>query len=138
MTSVGSPFAQSVTKSFTVIAASATSFNQEDFGTWLTAYPNLVTKKGNNYIVSGDFNTTVSNLANTGTGPSVNTTLKDFGQEIRIGNAQESSLLVFRLVQLPGTAGNNGYNDPKTSYVMTQNNASDVAGAAYKVYVARV
>lgn len=138
-------FAQRPSRSF-MVTATGKLFKLSDITGWATSNAANVTQLGNSYVVnSGNFGTVVgvtTPLAPTGTTPVVNTTLKDMGTTIRIGNQNEQSLIVLRKVQLPGLSGDNGTPvlPASTGYVVIENNASldtFTTPANFSVYVAR-
>jgi hypothetical protein len=155
MTSVNSFVAQRVTPSFTVTSTAAPALvTLAQVYAWYDRNKANVSKLGNTYVMSAA-NFTASSAAilndltfNGSTFNVVGTTLKDFGEVIRIGTPTAADLIVLRRVQIPGLAENNGSpangsytavgDATGTGYVVVQNN-SDVAGASSKflVYVAR-
>ena len=149
-------YAKRLTRSF--VATQTTTgmelFLTSDFQTWFSANQENVTQIGTKYIVNPtntkSFSVIVDPLMPSGATIPTQHSLKDLGREIRIGTVKEPSLIVFRLVQIPGLSSNNGtpdnYNNASntiysgtTGYVVIANNASDTSSFNdMYVYVSRV
>ena len=148
MTSVNLRIAQPLTKHFIVdnTDTSPRFYTNADLSDLVTDNKPNVTKLGSSYIVKASAIATVLDGFSAGgdSFPSVNTTLKDMGKEVRIGTPTEASLVVLRLVQLPGPVANNGtpdnYDTDGTAYVVVENNVDDpaVTNNDLQVCVARV
>lgn len=149
-------YAQRLTRRFALIDNWVATFAQSDFDAWVAANPGKIRQDGNLYTVAG--NSAGNNFLdvlqgnngataldhNDGLNNSVKKTIKDFGKEIRIGNAGESDMLVFRLVQFSGPAASNGVPGDTallTAYVVVESNADDLISSnngRYRIAVARV
>ena len=149
-------YAQRLTRRFALVDTWAATFAQSDFDAWFAANPGKIRKDGSLYTIAG--NAPGSNFLDVVVGDNGATaldhnsslnhadrkTIKDFGKEIRIGNAAESDMLVFRLVQFSGPAASNGVPGDVsvfTAYVVVESNASDLISSnngRYRIAVARV
>ena len=144
MSSVSSRFAQRLTRTLKVGGTAAPLFTQAEIDAWYAANKSVITKLGNNYVLSAaNLVLTIDELASA-QDAAINTSLKDMGREIKIGTTTESALIVLRLVQLPGLAADNGgsLEADKTGYVVVANNTTDAITAAggdsLLVFVSRV
>jgi len=147
MSSVSSHFAQRLTRTLKVGSTNGYLFTQDDIDYWYNTNKSIITKLGNNYILSAEdfieqnfIDLDYNRLVN------ANTSLKDLGREIKIGTTTEAALIVLRLVQLPGLVASNGtpinYDTVDTGYVMVANNTDlkETIGTdgILLVYVSRV
>lgn len=147
MSSVSSRFSQRLTRTLKVGETAAYLYPQSEIDFWYAANKSVITKLGNNYVLSAaDLSTILENLDNDGNRPPASTSLKDLGREIKIGTTTESALIVLRLVQLPGLVASNGtpanYDTVDTGYVVVANNTTDAVHSdstnGLRVYVSRV
>ena len=157
------PISQRLTRAYTTTAA-LYGLTDANIDAWYTARKAYITKLGNIYVVNPSSSVTFANIIDGTVGTlggaltpttanalsaGVNTTVRDIGKEIRIGTSTEASLLVLRLVQIPGPANTNGIqgdasNAFGTCWVVAENNCSDTFGAGtitpgetYRVRIAR-
>ena len=136
MSSVSSRFAQRLTRTLKVGGTAAPLFTQAEIDDWYGLNKSSIKKLGNNYVISAaDFVSVVTDSVDglsSAQDAAINTSLKDFGREIKIGTTTESALIVLRLVQLPGLVADNGGNleADKTGYVVVANNTTDAVTAA--------
>ena len=134
MSSWSSKYSQSLTNQFNV-TLSQNLYLPSDFEAWYEGNQEFIQKIGNHYIVSKDvpFANILNGspiLAPTGSITMYKSVVKDFGKQIFVGTQNAPNLFVFRLIQIPGRALQNGtpdrYNTNQTGYCVLENNTSEV------------